>query len=121
MAAGGGESLKSGTGTGVSPTQPAKQRYGFVALPVVNYYFEVLKTAVEQRQWRYQSRNWQWRRAICRLVTHDIVPCAVAASAKVALLPDARRSSGSGCILHPADSRQPLKRLRNAAVVAYRR
>jgi len=49
-----------------------QQQFGFVALPVVNYYFEVLKTAIEQATGAVlRSRRWQ-RAGFASFITHDI-------------------------------------------------
>ncbi|UOQ70360.1 DUF7033 domain-containing protein [Hymenobacter cellulosilyticus] len=50
-----------------------QHRYGFVALPVVNYYFDVLKTAVEQvTQQKLRPRRWAGQVPWAAFVTHDI-------------------------------------------------
>ncbi|MDO7847262.1 hypothetical protein Q5H92_12895 [Hymenobacter sp. M29] len=49
-----------------------QQQYSFVALPVVNYYFDVLKTAVEHVSGQaLQPRHWQGA-AFASFITHDI-------------------------------------------------
>ncbi|QDA58617.1 DUF7033 domain-containing protein [Hymenobacter jejuensis] len=65
-----------------------QQRYGFVTLPVVNYYFDVLKTAVEHITGRkLQSRRWTDEAPFATFVTHDIdnLHSAWKAPAKAAL------------------------------------
>jgi hypothetical protein len=49
-------------------------RYGFVALPVVNYYFDVLKTALEQATGRqYPPRRWGPQQAeFAAFISHDV-------------------------------------------------
>ena len=49
-------------------------RYGFVALPVVNYYFDVLKTALEQATGQqYAPRRWGPQRAgFAAFISHDV-------------------------------------------------
>ncbi|WP_400191294.1 DUF7033 domain-containing protein [Hymenobacter sp. B81] len=50
-----------------------QQRYGFVAVPVVNYYFDVLRAAVEHvtgRQMR--PRHWKADAPFAAFVSHDI-------------------------------------------------
>ena len=50
-----------------------QQQYGFVALPVVNYYFDVLKTAVEHVTGQtLKPRTWGTGAAFAAIVTHDI-------------------------------------------------
>ncbi|MBC6698982.1 DUF7033 domain-containing protein [Hymenobacter puniceus] len=50
-----------------------QHRYGFVAVPVVNYYFEVLKTAVEHATGRpLAPRRWAGGVPFATFVTHDI-------------------------------------------------
>jgi hypothetical protein len=51
-----------------------QQQYGFVALPVVNYYFDVLKTAVEHvRGQPLQPRCWgSQQAAFAAFISHDI-------------------------------------------------
>ncbi|MDO7853441.1 hypothetical protein Q4S41_17675 [Hymenobacter sp. CA1UV-4] len=49
-----------------------QQQYGFVAVPVVNYYFDVLKTAVEHVSGqRLAPRQWQGA-PLAGFITHDI-------------------------------------------------
>ncbi|MCC3159398.1 hypothetical protein LJ737_19305 [Hymenobacter sp. 15J16-1T3B] len=49
-----------------------QQRYGFVAVPVVNYYFDVLRTAVEHVTGRpLHPRHWNGT-PFATFVTHDI-------------------------------------------------
>ena len=64
-----------------------QQRYGFVALPVVNYYFDVLKTAVEHITGQVlQPRRWATGAPFAAFITHDIdnLRSAWKASAKTA-------------------------------------
>ena len=64
-----------------------QQRYGFVALPVVNYYFDVLKTAVEHITGQVlQPRRWAAGAPFAAFITHDIdnLRSAWKASAKAA-------------------------------------
>ncbi|AII50411.1 DUF7033 domain-containing protein [Hymenobacter sp. APR13] len=50
-----------------------QHRYGFVAVPVVNYYFEVLKTAVEHATGQpLAARRWAGGAPFATFVTHDI-------------------------------------------------
>ena len=50
-----------------------QQRHGFVALPVVNYYFDVLKTAVEHITGRpLRPRRWAGGAPFAAFITHDI-------------------------------------------------
>ena len=50
-----------------------QQRYGFVELPVVNYYFDVLKTAVEHVIGQpLQPRRWAGNAPFTAFITHDI-------------------------------------------------
>ncbi|GAB3295621.1 hypothetical protein GCM10027348_17410 [Hymenobacter tenuis] len=50
-----------------------QQRYGFVSVPVVNYYFDVLKTAVEHVTGRtLQPRRWTNKANWAAFITHDI-------------------------------------------------
>ncbi|MBO2009099.1 DUF7033 domain-containing protein [Hymenobacter negativus] len=50
-----------------------QKQYGFVALPVVNYYFDVLKTAVEHVSGqRLQTRRWAGAAPFAAFITHDI-------------------------------------------------
>ena len=50
-----------------------QQQYGFVALPVVNYYFDVLKTAVEHVTGQpLKPRTWGSGAPFAAFVTHDI-------------------------------------------------
>ncbi|RFP63764.1 hypothetical protein D0N36_17685 [Hymenobacter lapidiphilus] len=48
-------------------------RYGFVAVPVVNYYFDILKTAVEHVTGQtLHPRRWAGGAAWASFITHDI-------------------------------------------------
>ena len=48
-------------------------QFGFVALPVVNYYFEVLKTAVEHVTGQpLKPRRWPKEAPLAAFITHDI-------------------------------------------------
>jgi hypothetical protein len=50
-----------------------QQRYGFVAVPVVNYYFDVLRRAVEHVTGRaLHPRRWADGAPFATFVTHDI-------------------------------------------------
>lgn len=50
-----------------------QQQYGFVALPVVNYYFDVLKTAIEQVTGRrLQPKPWRAGAGFAVFVSHDV-------------------------------------------------
>ncbi len=50
-----------------------QQRYSFVDLPVVNYYFDVLKTAVEHVTGQaLQPRTWAGGAPFAAFITHDI-------------------------------------------------
>ncbi|RSK47162.1 DUF7033 domain-containing protein [Hymenobacter rigui] len=50
-----------------------QQRYGFVTVPVVNYYFEVLRAAVEHAGGQpLRPRGWADGRAWATFITHDI-------------------------------------------------
>ncbi|MET4105254.1 hypothetical protein [Hymenobacter sp. UYP22] len=50
-----------------------QHRYGFVAVPVVNYYFDVLKTAIEHVSGQpLRPRRWADGRAWAAFITHDI-------------------------------------------------
>ena len=50
-----------------------QQQYGFVTLPVVNYYFDVLRTAVEHVTGQLvKPRTWGTDAAFAAFVTHDI-------------------------------------------------
>lgn len=50
-----------------------QQHYGFVDLPVVNYYFDVLKTAIEHVTGRpLRPRRWAGGAAFAAFITHDI-------------------------------------------------
>ncbi|MFC6224233.1 DUF7033 domain-containing protein [Hymenobacter artigasi] len=50
-----------------------QKRYGFVDLPVVNYYFDVLKTAVEHVTGRpLRPRCWAGGAPFAAFITHDI-------------------------------------------------
>lgn len=50
-----------------------QSRYGFVAVPVVNYYFEVLRAAVEHAGGQpLPPRRWAEGRAWAAFITHDI-------------------------------------------------
>ena len=65
-----------------------QQRYGFGVLPVVNYYFEVLKTAVEHVTGRQlQARRWAGSAHFAAFISHDIdtLRSAWKAPAKAAL------------------------------------
>ncbi len=65
-----------------------QQRYGFVALPAVNYYFDVLKTAVEHVSGRpLRPRTWGGSAAFAAFISHDIdnLRSAWKAPAKAAL------------------------------------
>ena len=65
-----------------------QQRYDFVALPVVNYYFDVLKTAVEHVTGRLlRPRRWATDAPFAAFITHDIdnLRSAWKAPAKAAL------------------------------------
>ena len=65
-----------------------QQQYGFVALPVVNYYFDVLKTAVEHVTGRpLRPRRWAGGAPFAAFITHDIdnLRSAWKAPAKTAL------------------------------------
>ncbi|MGI4863278.1 MAG: DUF7033 domain-containing protein [Janthinobacterium lividum] len=55
-------------------TASVQKKYGFVALPVVNYYFEVLRTAVEHVSGQQlQPRCWGSQRAnFAAFISHDI-------------------------------------------------
>ncbi|TPG63729.1 hypothetical protein EAH73_16920 [Hymenobacter nivis] len=63
-------------------------RYGFVALPVVNYYFDVLKTAVEHTTGRpLHPRTWGPGAPFAAFISHDLdnLRSAWKAPAKAAL------------------------------------
>ncbi|MBF9220836.1 hypothetical protein I2H31_06955 [Hymenobacter sp. BT662] len=65
-----------------------QQQYNFVTLPVVNYYFDVLKTAVEHvTGQRLQPRTWGANAPFAAFITHDIdnLHSAWKAPAKAAL------------------------------------
>ncbi|GAA3980636.1 DUF7033 domain-containing protein [Hymenobacter antarcticus] len=65
-----------------------QQQYGFVALPVVNYYFDVLKTAVEHvTSVALRPRRWAADAPFAAFITHDIdnLRSAWKAPAKAAL------------------------------------
>jgi hypothetical protein len=66
-----------------------QHKYGFVALPVVNYYFEVLRTAVEYVSGQpMQPRRWGPRKAdFAAFISHDVdnLRSAWKAPAKAAL------------------------------------
>ena len=65
-----------------------QQRHGFVALPVVNYYFDVLKTAVEHVTGRpLRARRWAAGAPFAAFISHDIdnLRSAWKAPAKAAL------------------------------------
>lgn len=50
-----------------------QRRYGFVTVPVVNYYFEVLRVAVEHAgEQPLRPRRWADGRAWAAFITHDI-------------------------------------------------
>ncbi|SHI85255.1 hypothetical protein SAMN02745146_1700 [Hymenobacter daecheongensis DSM 21074] len=50
-----------------------QHRYGFVAVPVVNYYFDILKTAVEHATGQQlQPRRWAGGAPFATFITHDI-------------------------------------------------
>ncbi|TGE15457.1 DUF7033 domain-containing protein [Hymenobacter elongatus] len=50
-----------------------QQQYGFVAVPVVNYYFDVLKTAVEHATGvPLRQRRWAHDAPFAAFITHDI-------------------------------------------------
>jgi peptidoglycan/xylan/chitin deacetylase (PgdA/CDA1 family) len=50
-----------------------QKQYDFVALPVVNYYFDVLKTAVEHIiEQPLQPRRWAGNSNFAAFITHDI-------------------------------------------------
>ncbi|SMC00454.1 hypothetical protein SAMN00120144_3381 [Hymenobacter roseosalivarius DSM 11622] len=54
-----------------------QQRYGFVAVPVVNYYFDILRTAVEHITGQQAlARRWGANAApFAAFITHDIDNC----------------------------------------------
>jgi peptidoglycan/xylan/chitin deacetylase (PgdA/CDA1 family) len=65
-----------------------QQQYGFVALPVVNYYFDVLKTAVEHVIGQpLRLRPWREGAPLAAFISHDIdnLRSAWKAPAKTAL------------------------------------
>jgi len=65
-----------------------QQQYGFVARPVVNYYFDVLKTAVEHVSGQVlRLRPWRAGAPFAAFITHDIdnLRSAWKAPAKTAL------------------------------------
>jgi hypothetical protein len=50
-----------------------QHRYGFVAVPVVNYYFDIMKTAVEHVTGQpLQPRRWAKNAPFAAFITHDI-------------------------------------------------
>lgn len=50
-----------------------QKQYGFVAMPVVNYYFDVLKTAVEHVIGeKLRQRRWSCSAPFAACITHDI-------------------------------------------------
>lgn len=50
-----------------------QHRYGFVSVPIVNYYFDVLRAAVEHVTGRpLQPRRWAGGAAWAAFITHDI-------------------------------------------------
>jgi len=54
-------------------TASVQHRYGFVAVPVVNYYFDILKTAVEHVTGQLlPPRRWANGSAWAAFITHDI-------------------------------------------------
>ncbi|SNC65594.1 hypothetical protein SAMN06265337_1331 [Hymenobacter gelipurpurascens] len=64
-----------------------QQQYGFVTMPVVNYYFDVLKTAIEHIvDYSLQPRTWPNGAKWAAFITHDIdnLYSAWKASAKAA-------------------------------------
>ena len=66
-----------------------QQQYGFVTLPVVNYYFDVLKTAVEHVTGEVlKPRSWAGTALFAAFISHDIdnLRSAWKAPAKAALL-----------------------------------
>ena len=65
-----------------------QQQFGFVALPVVNYYFDVLRTAVEHVSGQpLRPRRWAGGAPFAAFITHDIdlLRSAWKAPAKAAL------------------------------------
>jgi hypothetical protein len=65
-----------------------QKRYGFVTLPVVNYYFEVLKTAIEHVTGQVlRPRHWAGDAPFAAFISHDIdnMRSAWKAPAKAAL------------------------------------
>ncbi|MBJ6109882.1 hypothetical protein JAO73_12740 [Hymenobacter sp. BT523] len=65
-----------------------QKQYGFVGVPVVNYYFDVLKTAVEHVSGqRLQPRRWAGTAPFAAFISHDIdnLRSAWKAPAKAAL------------------------------------
>jgi hypothetical protein len=69
-------------------TASVQYRYGFVAVPVVNYYFDILKTAVEHVTGQLLlPRRWANGAPFATFVTHDIdeLHSAWKAPAKAAL------------------------------------
>ncbi|GAB2952530.1 polysaccharide deacetylase family protein [Hymenobacter coalescens] len=69
-------------------TASVQHRYGFVTVPVVNYYFDVLRTAVEHVTSRpLRPRQWAAGAPFATFVTHDIdnLQSAWKAPAKAAL------------------------------------
>ena len=54
-------------------TASVQKQYGFVALPVVNYYFDVLKTAIEHVTNRpLRTKVWEKGAPFAAFITHDI-------------------------------------------------
>ncbi|UOQ51069.1 DUF7033 domain-containing protein [Hymenobacter cellulosivorans] len=101
-----------------------QHRYGFVTVPVVNYYFDVLKTALEQiTGQQLQPRQWLQAAQWAAFVTHDIdnLYSAWKTPAKAALrrgdLPDFFRQVGQH--LTRPDAWDNLAEVR-AAVASYR-
>ncbi|UOG76746.1 hypothetical protein MTX78_09125 [Hymenobacter tibetensis] len=69
-------------------TASVQHRYGFVAVPVVNYYFDILKTAIEHVAGQsLQPRRWINEAPFATFITHDIdaLHSAWKAPAKAAL------------------------------------
>ena len=66
-----------------------QRQYGFVAVPVVNYYFDILRTAVEHiTGTKLSARRWGANRApFAAFITHDVDNCQSAwkAEGKAAL------------------------------------
>ncbi|ALW85902.1 hypothetical protein AUC43_12820 [Hymenobacter sedentarius] len=68
--------------------ESVQQQYGFVALPVVNYYFDVLKTAIEHVTGQeLKPRSWAGKAPFAAFISHDIdnLRSGWKASAKTAL------------------------------------